>query len=275
MQRELQILDFDSIITPKTFDRKEINYIVKQCSSDLKFDTLSQIISNVLPDKFNVTKSAFLQNNGRSSYSGIIFCPHTNGSFGVVEFSQNLNKDLGNDYSACYASEAPKDFNRNLWELEKLDVTKKFKKDELQILVATKAFGMGIDKPNVRFTIHVGIPASIEQFYQEVGRSGRDRKKSYGVLIYSNQNEKKNDTLLNPATTPEEVAKLVKQTSWENKMILLIHCGFIVTLFQGRNEMKDFTDFLNLLPDGEWKKGKIQLEVPTIGIKPRICREFC
>jgi len=60
-----------------------------------------------------------------------------------------------------------------------------FINDILALLVATKAFGMGIDKPNIRFTAHFNMPQSIESFYQEAGRAGRDRDKAYCYILYS------------------------------------------------------------------------------------------
>lgn len=99
-------------------------------------------------------------------------------------------------------------------ETESFDNQRKFIENEQNIMVATKAFGMGIDKPNVRFTVHVNIPASIESFVQEAGRAGRDRKMALSTILFNEQkvaifNQKFYENL--ESEISEEALKLLKK----------------------------------------------------------------
>lgn len=64
-----------------------------------------------------------------------------------------------------------------------------WKQSEVRVIVATNAFGMGIDKPDVRFVVHLDLPESLEAYYQEAGRGGRDEKKAYAVLLHNNSDK--------------------------------------------------------------------------------------
>lgn len=64
-----------------------------------------------------------------------------------------------------------------------------WKNSEVRVMVATNAFGMGIDKPDVRFVVHLDLPESLEAYYQEAGRGGRDEKKTYSVLLFNNSDQ--------------------------------------------------------------------------------------
>ena len=78
----------------------------------------------------------------------------------------------------CFAGEIPKKWLENEeveWETYKHDSQSDFKDNKYTLLCATKAFGMGIDKPNVRYTVPYGIPSSLEALYQEAGRANHQR----------------------------------------------------------------------------------------------------
>ena len=68
---------------------------------------------------------------------------------------------------------------------------KAWQDDQVRVMVATNAFGMGIDKPDVRLVIHIDCPDSIEAYFQEAGRAGRDGLKAYVVLLYNNGDQRK------------------------------------------------------------------------------------
>mgnify|MGYP001826554356 CR=1 FL=1 len=78
-------------------------------------------------------------------------------------------------------------YHAGLPDAERQDTQERFLRDELSVVVATVAFGMGIDKPNVRFVVHYDLPKHIEGFYQETGRAGRDGLPSDALLLFGAQ----------------------------------------------------------------------------------------
>lgn len=107
-----------------------------------------------------------------SGESGIIYCYSRKQ---VDELTETLD-DLG--YSVL-------NYHAGLSDDQRAKNQDLFIKDQVQIMVATVAFGMGIDKPNVRFVINFDLPKSLEEYYQEIGRAGRDGLPSTALLLYS------------------------------------------------------------------------------------------
>lgn len=82
-------------------------------------------------------------------------------------------------------------YHAGLDNQEKDQRQKAWQEDKVRVMVATNAFGMGIDKPDVRIVIHIDCPDCLEAYFQEAGRAGRDGKKSYAVLLYDNSDRAK------------------------------------------------------------------------------------
>ncbi|MFH1535055.1 MAG: RecQ family ATP-dependent DNA helicase [Patescibacteria group bacterium] len=247
VKRELKISDFDAIITPKTFDRKELSYSVSECTSNNKFSILKSLLDRDLPERFNNSRSSFYKINKNNTNSGIIFCPHVGGNFGVVENATQISNELGIDVK-YYSGGSPKKWgNYEEWNKYKNETEKAFINNKFPLLVATKSFGMGIDKPNIRYTVHYGIPNSIESFYQEAGRAGRDQKKSEGVIIISNDNKERTSKLLSPDTSIDDINNIMEnERSWEDDDDITRAIFFHAKAFKGvENELKDIEEVLN------------------------------
>jgi ATP-dependent DNA helicase RecQ len=80
---------------------------------------------------------------------------------------------------------------------------REWQEDKVRVMVATNAFGMGIDKPDVRVVLHIDCPDSLEAYFQEAGRAGRDGKKAYAVLLYNDADQRKLDKRISD-TFPEK-----------------------------------------------------------------------
>lgn len=220
VQRDLSIFGDDSMILPETFDREELQYSIINCSALSKTASISDVIKNQLPSKFNSSYEAFSKRNGEKTNAGIIFTPIARNSHHPTEYdamSLQLRlidrfPELGVD---CYFSSTPDDYEEASWKEKIRESARKFKNNEINLLVATKAYGMGIDKSNIRYTIHDGLPSSIEQFYQEAGRAGRDRNYSECILVFSNDNANHNEEMLDPALSIDEF--LEKYEAYKDK----------------------------------------------------------
>jgi ATP-dependent DNA helicase RecQ len=106
--------------------------------------------------------------------SGIVYCLSRKSTESVAE---GLKK---RGHKVAY-------YHAGMDNADRLKAQQQFLKDEVQVMVATVAFGMGIDKSNVRFVIHYNLPPNVEGFYQEIGRGGRDGLPATTILFYSFQ----------------------------------------------------------------------------------------
>ena len=130
--------------------------------------------------------------------SGIIYCLSRNAT-------ENLAADLQQDGFSAAAYHAGLD--KSIRD-ERQDL---FLKDDIRIMVATIAFGMGINKSNVRFVIHADLPKNIEGYYQETGRAGRDGLPSDAILFYGTGDVIKLKNFAHVENNPEQTALLLKK----------------------------------------------------------------
>ena len=138
--------------------RTNLEFVVVQTSSGEKFAHIHQILTSDLP--------------GDGPGGAIVYCATQRHSQEVAEFLQE--KGVESDY-----------FHAGLPPETKKNVQQSFINGELQVIVATNAFGMGIDKPDVRLVIHADMPGSLENYLQEAGRAGRDQQAARCVLLYT------------------------------------------------------------------------------------------
>lgn len=144
--------------------------------------------------RFDAVAATFFEPTGhnRDTYSGIIFVPTVNGWHGLAETTKDVREVIASAVPFSSSSNPPKGTSRPDWQKQSLHNSDAFKENRATAIVTTKAFGMGIDKPNIRWIVHFGLPGSIEAFYQEVGRAGRDRRLAKSVLILTEHDAAKN-----------------------------------------------------------------------------------
>lgn len=222
VQRELGIPDEESIIRLEKLDRPELQFIVHEVIADIKPEdglslknkqSLGEAKQTEMPkiikkipfrmkeflDNHNLIENAkasginmaldgyepygFFSKIGYNNNAGLVFCPHRSWYFGVKDTASKIRETIP-ELSVGTFMGGNGEEERDSENEKSQDL---FLNNEYDMLVATKAFGMGIDKPNIRFIIHFNYPSSIESYYQEVGRAGRDRKAAIGVILFNQQ----------------------------------------------------------------------------------------
>ena len=154
-----------SIVRPASFNRPELAMATRQCSPE---DAPAVLTGNLgaLPSQFGVPPSEFFRPQAERTFSGLIFCPHVNGQYGIVEL-QRVSAGVVGFQPAIYSGErVPRERGKSIygsreWEQRKREFAESFKSNRIPLMVSTNAFGMGIDKPNIRYVLHYGMPGSI------------------------------------------------------------------------------------------------------------------
>ena len=155
-----QKLEFhDQQVFKMSFERKNLAYIVRQTAD--KQGQLLHIL-NAVPG------------------SAIVYTRSRRRTKEIADFlNDNLSPAVATYYHAGL-DHSIRDDRQQCWQ-----------QDKVRVMVATNAFGMGIDKPDVRTVIHIDCPSSLEAYFQEAGRAGRDGRKSYAVLLYNQGDHRK------------------------------------------------------------------------------------
>lgn len=207
VQRELQLTDgTEEIIKPEKMARDELHFriisldpfpttptnakqqkiseIVGKARQDLLPIVLDEIARDCIIDsKKGRTFPELVNPEHQDHGSGLVFCPHVNWVHGVKAIHDVLVKHYPSleDRVGVYAGS----LTDELGGAHLIRTQDDFKQGRVTVLACTKAFGMGIDKDNIRFTVHMNLPQSLEAFYQEAGRAGRDRQPAHCCILYA------------------------------------------------------------------------------------------
>jgi len=274
IMRELEISDQDSLVEPRSFDRHELQFEVCRVSARDRMAELAGKLRAIL------TEYGWLPGQPGEIPSGLVFTYFANDrDIGVTQVAKELRHRLRVPME-IYCGKLPYWFHGNPleWEREKLEKQRCFKRDELRILVCTHGFGMGIDKPNIRFTVHAMLPRSLEEFYQQCGRAGRDRSSSRCVIIFSDDQPELADMLLDTERTElEDIETQAEQIPRANRGDAIRNTWFLTNNFLGRDIEKTLLDHVvsTILAPGlrTYVGDTIGIDIPFAALPGRLLRE--
>ena len=227
----------DAVIRPESFNRPELRFQTLRHGSRAKArDALPGILGGI-PSRMRLPAANFWQPRGRDTASGIVFCRTVRGLDGLDDVAKAVEKATHRQ-PATYSGTRPRNFRGDAaaWERHKRKEARRFTQDEVSVLVSTKAFGMGIDKPNVRFVLIYGLPSSIEEFYQLAGRAGRDQRPAHCLLVATEWDERETEHLLGDRCSFDDLTTTAANWDTDRKWMddLATQLYFHRTSFAGR-----------------------------------------
>jgi len=183
-------------------------------------------------------------------------------------------------------------FHGDMTGNERQDIISQFRDGSVNLVFATNAFGMGIDIPNVRVVIHFMLPDSIEQYYQEIGRAGRDQNGATSYLLYSNKNVQVRKTHFIDKSFPkgDDIKSLFKKAAnneigkktlqyfaeeeLQSALPYFLNCGAITIEGKGFTGLKVFKSNSNLHLQKVIDSSKTGMVIPVL-LKPEFSATTC